>query len=115
MVNAIYEDREGFLWIGTTGALNRLDRKTGRYEHFSLGEDGVASDVLSIVEDGSGTLWVGTSGQGLGRLDRRTGKFKLYRHVDGDPTSISNDVVHLIIFGVLLKQKRGHRNSGGLS
>jgi ligand-binding sensor domain-containing protein/signal transduction histidine kinase len=93
LVNAIYEDREGNLWIGTTGALNRLDRETGKYQHFSLGEGGVATDVLSIVEDRTGTLWAGTSGQGLGRLDRRTGQFKMYRHIDGDRSSISNDLV----------------------
>ena len=31
LVSAIYEDRQGILWIGTSGALNRIDRKTGQY------------------------------------------------------------------------------------
>lgn len=93
LVNVIYEDRQQVLWIGTTGALNRLDRKSGRHTHFDLPGDGIASDVLSIVENRSGTLWVGTSGQGLYRLDRTTGRFKAFRHVEADAASLSNDTV----------------------
>ena len=93
LVNAIYQDKEGFLWIGTTGALNRLDRRTGQYVRFAVGDGGQSSDVLSIVEDRTGTLWAGTSGQGLARLDRRSGRFKLYRHVEGDSSSISSNII----------------------
>jgi len=32
-VNAIYEDHQGVLWIGTTGALIRIDRKSGQYRY----------------------------------------------------------------------------------
>jgi ligand-binding sensor domain-containing protein/signal transduction histidine kinase len=93
LVNALYQDKEGFLWIGTTGALNRFNRTAGQYDRFNVGEGGVTSDVLSIVEDRDGTLWAGTSGQGLARLDRRTGRFRMYRHLAGDPSSPSNDTV----------------------
>ena len=93
LVNGIYVDTDGLLWIGTTGALNRFNPVTGQYDHFAIGGNGVAADVLSIVEDRSGTLWAGTSGQGLARIDRRTGQFKLYRHMDGDPSSLSNDTI----------------------
>jgi ligand-binding sensor domain-containing protein len=49
--------------------------------------------IISIVEDRSGYLWFGTVGAGLNRLDRRTGKFKVYRHEPADPHSLSHDTV----------------------
>lgn len=93
LVNAIYRDSEGFVWIGTTGAVNRLNPTTGQYDRFTVGEHGITSDVLSIAEDRTGTLWLGTSGQGLARFDRRTGRFRMYRHIDGDPSSPSDDTI----------------------
>lgn len=92
-VGALYEDRQGILWIGTPEALVHRDYKTGRITAYRTGEPGVGSDVVSICEDRSGNLWVGTYGQGLHRFDRRTGKFKTYRHNPAEPHSLSNDIV----------------------
>jgi signal transduction histidine kinase/ligand-binding sensor domain-containing protein len=98
LVNVLFEDSHGTLWLGTTGALNRYDRATRSYQRFHLPGNGISSDVLSIVEDSAGALWVGTSGQGLAKLDTATGKMKLYRHVSGDPRTLSDNVVtHLHI------------------
>ena len=49
--------------------------------------------MITIREDHSGNLWAGTYNHGLLRLDRRTGKFKTYRHNPADPYSLSNDIV----------------------
>ncbi len=92
-VAAIYEDRQGILWIGTREALNRIDRKAGQYTYYRTARPGVGSDVISIVEDRSGVLWVGPFNQGLHRFDRRTGRFKTYRHNAADPYSLSSDIV----------------------
>jgi signal transduction histidine kinase/ligand-binding sensor domain-containing protein len=98
LVNVVFEDSHGTLWIGTTGALNQYDRATRSYQRFHIPGNGVSSDVLSIVEDRAGALWVGTSGQGLAKLDTVTGKLKVYRHVTGDPRTLSDNVVtHLHI------------------
>jgi signal transduction histidine kinase/ligand-binding sensor domain-containing protein len=98
LVNVLFEDSHSTLWIGTTGALNRYDRATRSYQRFHIPGNGVSSDVLSIVEDRAGALWVGTSGQGLAKLDTVSGKLKLYRHVTGDPRTLSDNVVtHLHI------------------
>ncbi|MFL6602651.1 MAG: two-component regulator propeller domain-containing protein [Steroidobacteraceae bacterium] len=98
LVNVLFEDSHGTLWIGTTGALNRYDRATRSYQRFRVPGDGISSDVLSIVEDRAGALWVGTSGQGLAKLGAAAGKLKLYRHVAGDPRTLSDNVVtHLYI------------------
>jgi ligand-binding sensor domain-containing protein/signal transduction histidine kinase len=91
-VGALFEDREGILWIGTPEALIRRD-KTGRITEYRTGGREAGADVISICEDRSGSLWVGTYGHGLHRFDRRTGKFKTYRHDPADPYSLSNDVV----------------------
>jgi len=93
LVNALFEDSHGTLWIGTTGALNRYDRVTRSYQRFHVPGNGVSSDVLSIIEDRAGALWVGTSGEGLAKLDASTGKWRLYRHVTGDPRTLSDNVV----------------------
>src|SRR5262249_46562634 len=90
-VNGIYEDREGIVWMGTTGALVRLDRKTGRLSHTAIPGHGIASDVLSIVEDAAGALWIGTWEQGLYRRPPGGGQLTAFRHNDSDPASISAD------------------------
>ena len=97
LVDVIFEDHQGVLWIGTTGALNRCDSTGRQCTHYAIPGRGVASDVLSLAEDGSGTLWVGTSGQGLCRFDKTSGSCKMFRHVSGDPTSVSNDTISYLL------------------
>jgi ligand-binding sensor domain-containing protein/signal transduction histidine kinase len=92
-VGALYEDRQGVLWIGTPEALIRRDQNTEKITAYRTGEPAAYTDVVSVAEDGSGNLWVGTYGHGLHRFDRQTGKFSTYRHTPADPYSLSNDIV----------------------
>jgi len=96
-VNAVYEDHEGVLWTGTTGALNRIDRRSGQTVSYPPPGLGVSNDVIAINEDASGTLWVGTVDAGLSRLDRRTGHYKTYLHEPGNPSSLSNNTVSRLL------------------
>jgi ligand-binding sensor domain-containing protein len=97
-VGAVYEDRQGILWIGTPEALNRIDRKAGHYTSYRRTTGPAAStDVITIGEDRSGNLWVGTYGHGLLRFDRRTGQFQTYLHNPADPYSLSNDIVSRLL------------------
>ena len=93
-VNAIYTDREGTLWIGNDDGLNRIDRKSGRLERWTAGIS-TQPIVTSIVEDVPGHLWAGTWGHGLIRFDQRP-RFKIFRHADGDPSSLSSDLVYRV-------------------
>ncbi|MGD8814797.1 MAG: two-component regulator propeller domain-containing protein, partial [Anaerolineales bacterium] len=96
-VRSLLEDSHGYLWVGTTAGLHRLDRATGSFVYYgsdpgspnSLSDD----EILVIFEDRQGILWVGTGRGGLNRLDRTTETFQRYRHDPEDPESISSNVV----------------------
>lgn len=64
---ALREDRDGNLWIGTSGGgLARLSE--GGLESYGT-KDGLADDTVgSLLEDTEGSLWVGTQDGGLSRL-----------------------------------------------
>ncbi len=64
VINAIFEDRAGRLWIGFQGyGLARFDRGDVR---FYTRSDGLASDhVHFLAEDREGALWIGTTDQRL--------------------------------------------------
>jgi ligand-binding sensor domain-containing protein/signal transduction histidine kinase len=93
MVNAIYEDSEGFLWIGTVASLTRIDRTSGKEISYRPPESGLNNDLVAITEDRSGFIWVGSDGQGLYRVDRRTGQFKTFRHNPADPSTLSDNTI----------------------
>jgi ligand-binding sensor domain-containing protein/signal transduction histidine kinase len=78
-VAALYEGKQGELWIGTTTGLHR-------YEHgklvWSAGKDKLTlPDVRAITQTSDGTLWFGMSGGGLGRL--KDGVLQQFRKADG--------------------------------
>ena len=72
-VNAIYEDREGTLWVGTVeGGLNRKEKGSDSFTHYTY-ENGILShnSVSAITTDPQGRLWVGTWGGGINLLDQK--------------------------------------------
>lgn len=106
-VTAIVEESKDMLWIGTTDGLNRLDRKTGKFERFYAKENDPTSlsynDIRALHIDRQGTLWVGTgfifTGNGLGGLNQfhpATKTFTQYLHDPNDPNSLAGDVIKAI-------------------
>jgi signal transduction histidine kinase/ligand-binding sensor domain-containing protein len=75
LVTSIYQDQHKVLWIGSFGALNRIDRLHGQ-NIVPLGP-GIGGEIfLSIIEDSKGRLLVGTYRNGIQQLDPRSGQFK---------------------------------------
>jgi signal transduction histidine kinase/ligand-binding sensor domain-containing protein len=97
LVTAIYEDTQGMLWIGSTGAFDRIDRKSGKYFSSATIGPGINADALSIIKDRAGVLWVGTAGQGVGRFDKRSGRFRAYQHNPKNPSSLSNNLASKLL------------------
>ena len=105
-VIAAYEDTRGTLWVGTERGLNRIDRQSRlvtRYERppFNRG-------VRSVAEDRTGALWFGTRGDGLARVDPRTGATRTYRHAES-AGSLSHDYVASLLVDLYRHAVGGHR------
>lgn len=61
----LFQDRAGFVWVGTQAGVNRWDGR--RFDTFGVGS-GLGSDWISaMAEDSQGVLWVGHR-SGLARL-----------------------------------------------
>ena len=71
IINTIYKDKRGFIWLGTQTGLDRFDGINMKsFLQFS------GRTIFSIAETDSVYLWVGTD-KGLWRLDRKTDQVKL--------------------------------------
>ena len=95
-VGAVLKDKNGDLWIGQR-TLRRLKREGGEPPSYVTTEFDGISHVISMQEDHSGGVWVGTFGDGLSRVDEKTGQVTTYRHVAADPSSLSSNIVTSLV------------------
>ena len=102
-VLTIYEDNDGFLWIGTmNGGLNKFDKRKEKFFHYKHDPNNANSlsnnYVNTIYQDKNGVLWIGTEGGGLNKLvlsdnEESPPTFIHYQEVDG----LSNNIVYGIL------------------
>lgn len=61
-VNAILQDRKGFMWLGTKDGLNRYDGLSFRkFKHDAANPRSIGNSfITSLYEDFNGNIWVGT-------------------------------------------------------
>ncbi|MBE9461578.1 two-component regulator propeller domain-containing protein [Dyadobacter subterraneus] len=94
-VNCIFQDKKGFIWLGTRNGLNRYDGskvitfQNDEKDPFSLSNN----YVTGIVEDRTGNIWVSTVGGGLNMFDRNKGKFYAYKHAEKDDKSVNTNYI----------------------
>jgi signal transduction histidine kinase/ligand-binding sensor domain-containing protein len=78
-VNAILQDRQGYLWFATEGGLNQYNGyQFTVYQHDPDNPRSLSDNLIfTTFEDRDGALWIGTN-VGLDRLDRPTGNIIHY-------------------------------------
>lgn len=76
LINQIYQDRNGFIWIATEDGLNRYDgAKFTIYKHEPNNEHSLAHNfVRTVFEDSKGHLFIGTY-MGIQMYDPATDNF----------------------------------------
>lgn len=102
-IRSIYEDRAGVLWIATgSQGVDKLDL-TKSFVHYESEPDNPAglshNDVVALLPAlTEGDIWVGTYGGGVHLFDRETDRFEVFRHVEGDPFSIPDDRIRVLMY-----------------
>ncbi len=77
---ALYEDRNGAIWLGCTRSLLRYERN-GTFTRYTMREGLTSDTVVALAEDRTGTMYIGTDGGGLNCI--RQGRFTSLTERDG--------------------------------
>ena len=95
---AILQDRNGFIWIGTQHGLNRYDGyKFETFTHDINNPNSIANGwIYSLLEDNSGHIWIATD-DGLDRFDPLEKTFIHYKYSPEDASSLPDNTVRALL------------------
>jgi signal transduction histidine kinase/ligand-binding sensor domain-containing protein/DNA-binding response OmpR family regulator len=93
---SLAEDNRDNLWIGTTYGINKYDRKSGRFEHYTPNEkpfDKLTNSAISCLKiDSRGWIWLGTlDGLNVYKPTKKT--LDVFRVEEGLPSNIICGIV----------------------
>lgn len=99
-VTSIIQDSHGFMWFGTQDGLCRYDGTHFLVYRSKKNDPSTLSHnfIWDITEDSRGILWIATLGNGLNRLDPKTGAITRYLHYPDSTHGLSNHNVFATCF-----------------
>ena len=99
LVYDIVQDSRGFIWFGTDSGVYRFDGYRVRQYLPARGVPGqpASVDAIRVCEARNGDIIVATD-QGLGRIDRATGRFLIREWRENDPAGLpARDVLSILV------------------
>lgn len=95
---ALEEDRTGNFWVGTMNGLDRFDRATRTFYHFSETSDRPEAfsgliRIRTLTEDTRGRIWIGTQDNGAFVYDPDTEAFTRLDESKGMPSSYVPSII----------------------
>ena len=98
-ITYLFVDSKGSLFIGTSNGLAILDSNNKLIDvTYILDDIGVSDKFIgAIYEDSRGNYYIGCFlGGGLIKINPNTKEYKIYKNIDNDETSLSNDCIIFI-------------------
>lgn len=94
-----YQDKKGFIWIGTFNGLNKFDGYNFTIYRNNPSDKTSISDnsITAIYEDDKGFLWIGTENGGLNKYNPEYDTFIHFKSDKNNPYSISHNKIYCII------------------
>ena len=100
VIHGIYEDDDKTLWIGTNKGLAILDINNNKIIDvtYILDEMGVSDKFIrAVYEDSKGNYYIGCFLEGgLIKINPNTKEYKIYKNIENDDSSISNNSIRYI-------------------
>lgn len=98
-VICVFEDNQGFLWVGTGYGLTRYDGLEFRNYVFRSGDSTSIGGhfITDIGQDSKGHIWVGVWNSGISRLNPFTGKFENLSPKRNNNSIISGKVSAILV------------------
>lgn len=96
LVNDVYRDHEGFLWIGNgvVGLMKNNSHTTIRYLHDDNDSTSISDNKINAIDqDSAKNIWIGTH-HGLNRYIPDSDDFVNYYHTPSDTASLSDNYVN---------------------
>jgi ligand-binding sensor domain-containing protein len=99
LVGSIAQDKNGYMWIATSGGLYKYDGYRFKlFSHDPANPNSPGENKMELVyADSKGIIWIATWTNGLDRLDPVTGTFTHFRHSPDVPGSLSNNTVRALL------------------
>jgi signal transduction histidine kinase/ligand-binding sensor domain-containing protein/DNA-binding response OmpR family regulator len=94
-VNAIYQDKLGYMWFGTHDGLNKYDGYNFTVYNFDpQNPKSINSNLIFAINgDDDDNLWIGTSGSGINFFDSSSEEFTHFKHDTKNPESLINNTI----------------------
>ena len=92
-VNAILQDKQGFMWFGTKDGLNRYDGLSFcKFKHDDRTRRSIGNNfITALYEDAKGNIWVGTD-VGLYIYNPEKDSFRHFAELSAENTKIEHTV-----------------------
>ncbi|GHU69710.1 hybrid sensor histidine kinase/response regulator [Bacteroidia bacterium] len=81
-INAIHEDKQGVLWLGSEGGLIRFNRTSDSLTVYTKADGLSSNSIYGILSDNRNRLWMSTD-KGLMCFDPQTGDFLHFGREEG--------------------------------